>query len=150
VFLAELAPDGMSLLWPRVAVRKIDKNNPLLDDNDADGDGVPDDPGKPAVVLAAYLDPTPIASLLVDGMGMPKKTATPVTQLSLVVLPQALDATDPTAPKPLTTVPSGNYAITLVEPTGQTWRVPNELAPSIAPVVGFAAQDTQAFILQVQ
>jgi hypothetical protein len=148
VFLAQLADDGVSLAWPKVVVRKIDKDNPLLDENDLDKNGVPDDPTKPSVVLAAGFDPTPIITQLVDGMGMPKKTPTPVAQLTLIVRPQALDATDPAAPKMLASVPSGNYAITVIAPTGQTWRVPNELAPSIATTVGLPSIVTQAFILQ--
>jgi hypothetical protein len=148
VFLAQLAADGVSLEWPKVVVRKIDKDNPLLDENDLDKNGVPDDPTKPSVVLAAGFDPTPIILQLVDGMGMPKKTPTPVGELTLIVRPQALDANDPSAPKMLSSVPGGNYAITVINPTGQTWRVPNELAPAIAASAGLPPNDSQAFILQ--
>jgi len=150
VFLAQLADDGVSLAWPKVVVRKIDKDNPLLDENDLDKNGVPDDPTKPSVVLAAGFDPTPIILQLVDGMGMPKKTPTAVGELTLIVRSQALDATDPSAPKMLPSVPAGNYAITVIDPTGQTWRVPNELAPAIAPTAGLPAHDSQGFVLQVQ
>ena len=152
VFLAQLAPDGMSLLWPKVIVRKLadPAKSLLIDDNDLDNNGVPDDPSKGVIVLAAGFDPTAIAALLVDAMGMPKTTPTPVTSLTLVLQQQALDATDPAMPKPLPRASAtGTYSITLIEPTGQTWTVPNELAPPIATVVGLPALATQAFEVQV-
>jgi hypothetical protein len=150
VFLAQLTPNGTGLLWPKVVVRKLaDPRNPVIDDNDADKNGLPDDPGKGIVVLGAGFDPTDIFPQLVDGMGMPKPTPTPVGQLTLKIFPQAFDATDPKAPKALPAAPSGAYSITLIAPTGQTWRVPNELAPPVATVTGLPPFTSQAFIIQV-
>jgi hypothetical protein len=152
VFLAQLVPDGgAALQWPKVVVRKIadPTKSLLLDDNDLDKNGLPDNAGTPLIALGAGFDPTDIAPLLVDGLGQPNSTPTPVPQLKLVVQPEAFDVTDPESPRPLGPAPSGAYAITLIGPTGQTWRVPNELAPPVATQLGLPAVDSQAFILQV-
>lgn len=161
--------DGVPDLWPRVVVRKLsDGANPLLDENDLDKNGVLDEGGadyehqNPAngqtiapdgksdlVVLAAGIDPTDIAAQLVDGTGRPKPAPTPVTKLKLVIRPLALDATNPAAPVPLKTLPAGRYAIVLIQQTGQTWRVPNELSPGIAEGLGFPALASQAYVVQV-
>jgi hypothetical protein len=161
--------DGVPDLWPRVLVRKLsDGENPLLDENDLDKNGVVDAKGadydhlnpatgtvipadgKPdAVVLAAGFDPTELAPQLVDALGMVKPLPTPVTKLKLVLKPTALDISDPTAPQVLKSVPSGRYAITVVQLTGQTWRLPNELSPAIAPKFALPAFATQSFAITV-
>ena len=41
-----------------------------------------------------------------------------------------------------------DLAITLIAPTGQTWRVPNETSPSLT-TEGLPSLATQAFIIQV-
>jgi hypothetical protein len=46
-------------------------------------------------------------------------------------------------------VPSGRYSVTLVQFTGQTWRVPNELAPDLVPGAGLPSVDSQSFTLEV-
>ena len=46
-------------------------------------------------------------------------------------------------------MPSGRYAIDIIQFTGQTWRVPNELQLGVAKVVGFTEQTSQGFFLQV-
>jgi hypothetical protein len=162
--------DGVPEIWPRVIVRKLSDtaSNPLLDENDVDRNGVLDEGGvdyehlNPAngstipadgasdlVVLAAGFDPTDIAPLLVDSMGRPKPTATPVPKLKLVIRPTALDATVSTAPVPIKGLPSGRYAVVLIQQTGQTWRTPNELSPGIAEGLGFPAVASQAFTIVV-
>jgi len=144
VFLAQLAADGMTLEWPKVVVRKLaDPMKSLLaDDNDLDGDGVPDDPSKPVIVLKAALVP----GAMVPSMAAP----TPVTSVNLVLYPVALDATDPASPKLAPAgSESGAYSITLIAPTGQTWRVPNELAPPIASVAMLPSITTQQVVVQV-
>ncbi len=142
--------DGLPDTWPEVVVREIAPGaNVLLDDNDIDGNGVPDDPTKPITVIAAVVDPTPYMAQLLDGAGHVKTTPTVVTALNIVVDPLALDVTNPLAPKPLPSMPTGNYSITLIESTGQTWRVPNELDPPIAGQLNLPPVVSQAFILQV-
>ena len=193
--------DGVPDLWPKVLVRKLDATgaNPLLDENDLDHNGILDPPtdagfadyehvnpmtgmtippdGQPdEVVLAAGIDPTDLAPLLVDPMtGMVKQTPTPVTKLKLVIKPLAVDISqvgrlcplgtdaecgapntcDPTTkicsnpPLPLKTVPPGRYAVTVVQLTGQTWRLPNELSPPIAVNLGLPLVSTQSFVINV-
>lgn len=147
--------DGVPDMWPRVIVRKVNTDNPLLDENDLDKNGIIDaigadydhvNPmnglpipadGKPdAVVLAAGIDPTMLAPMLLDNMGHVKPQPTPVAQLSVVIRYLALDASDPTKPAPLAKVPGGKWAIYVIQETGQTWRVPNELMPGVALPLG--------------
>lgn len=153
--------DGIPEMWPRVVVRKIQQEgSPLIDENDLDKNGVVDasgesyehlvggDDGLPdVVVLAAGFDVTPIAASLVDAMGRVKTTPTPVPRLRLVLQPRAFDATTPTAPQPLRAVPIGRYAITVIQQTGQTWRVPNELGLEVP---GLPLVASQSFVVQVQ
>ncbi len=162
--------DGVPDFWPRVFVRKVSSASVLLDENDLDKNGVLDtgsgfadyahvDPmtgqvipadGKPdLVVLAAGFDFSSLLPQLLDADGKVKKTPTPVTSLSLVLKPLALDASDPSAPQVLATLPSGTYAVTVVQSTGQTWRVPNELSPDVAPNVGLPSVTSQSFVVTV-
>ena len=123
----------------------------------ADGttDNTPD-----AVLLAAGIVPdTSVLSVLVDGStGQPKcqmvnGVATwpvvPVNSLRLVVQSVALDVADPSRPVVLKGVPVGRYAMTLMQFTGQTWRMPNELQPLVAPGAGMPSVDSQAWYLDV-
>lgn len=156
--------DGVPELWPRVVVRKLaPERSPLLDENDLDKNGIVDaegtdyehadgtTDGKPdVVVLAAGFDPTEYAMQLVDAMGRVKQVATPVPRLKLVLRPRAFDASNPSAPQQLRTVPVGDYAITVIQQTGQTWRVPNELSPGIADAVGLPVVASQRFVVHVQ
>lgn len=149
--------DGVPDQWPRVIVRKIaDGDNVLLDDTGdyehvntmttqrVAPDGVPD-----VVVLAAGIDPTDNLPLLVDSMGAPKPQPVPVPKLKLVIRPAAVDASNPLQPVPLYTMPSGKYAIVVINPTGQTWRVPNELAPGLGSRLGLPELTSQGFLIQV-
>ena len=147
--------DGVPDQWPRVIVRKIaDGENLLADDQGdyahvvnmtpQDPDGVPD-----TVVLAAGIDPTENLPLLVDAMGRPRPAPVPVTKLKVVIRPIALDAANPLQPVPLVTMPPGRYALIVIAPTGQTWRVPNELAPGLATRFSLPEVATQGFIIQV-
>jgi hypothetical protein len=162
--------DGVPDFWPRVFVRKVSSASVLLDENDLDKNGVLDtDPGfadyehldpmtgqtipadgKPdLVVLAAGFDFKALLPQLLDADGKVKKSATPVGSLSLVINPLALDARDPAALQVLKTVPSGTYAVTVVQSTGQSWRVPNELSPDVAPNVGLPSVTSQSFVVTV-
>lgn len=165
--------DGVPDLWPKVLVRKlantVDGGNPLLDENDLDKNGVLDSSGedyehvnptngmtipadgKPdAIVLAAGIDPTELAPLLIDPMtGMVRPTPVPVGRLKLVLRPQAVDISNPLAPQPLKAMPKGRYAITLVQISGQTWRLPNELQPGIAQKFALPVVSSQAFVIEV-
>jgi hypothetical protein len=156
-------------LWPRVVVRKLvdaqglTGKQWLADENDLDRDGVLDAEGTDytradgtsdglpdQVVLAAMLAPDPA---LLDALrkpdGTPRMEAVPVPSLGVLVMPRALDARDPRNPVPLRSVPSGRYAVTLVQFTGQTWRVPNELSPTLAPGDGLPPVESQSFVLEV-
>lgn len=164
--------DGVPELWPRVVVRKLANEaagvNPLADENDLDRNGVIDETGIdydhlnpmtgatiPAdgvpdlVVLAAGINVTEVAPMLVDAMGRAKPTPTPLTRLPIVIRPTALDATDSRRPAPIKGVPEGRYAITVIQQTGQTWRVPNELQDTLATRFGLPVVSSQTFVVRV-
>ncbi len=164
--------DGVPDFWPKVLVRKLTDApgvSDLLDENDLDKNGiidatgadyehvnpangltVPPD-GKPdAVVLAAGFDPTDFLPLLIDPATMkPRLTPVPVAKLKLVLRPQAFDISNPASPQPLKAMPKGKYAITVVQLTGQTWRVPNELKPGVAERFDLPAVSSQSFVIEV-
>jgi len=153
--------DGVPEVWPRVVVRKVrQEGSPLIDENDLDKNGVVDATGEDyehatappdglpdVVVLAAGFDVREYAMQLVDSMGRVKTTPTPVPKLKLVLQPRAFDASTPTAPQLLKAVPIGRYAITVIQQTGQTWRVPNELGLEVP---GLPLVASQGFVVQVQ
>ncbi|MDP1826408.1 MAG: hypothetical protein Q8L48_24280 [Archangium sp.] len=153
--------DGVPEVWPRVVVRKLPlEKSPLLDENDLDKNGIVDaegedyehanaeKDGKPdVVVLAAGFDVTEYAASLVDAMGRVKATPTIVPKLRLVLQPRAFDVSAPTSPQLLRGVPVGRYAITVIQLTGQTWRVPNELGLDVP---GLPLIASQSFVVQVQ
>lgn len=123
-------------------------------------DGTPADTAPDAVLLSAGLRPDAgILSILVDGStGQPKcqmvnGTATwpvaPVNALQLVVQSVALDVADPSKPVRLNGVPLGRYAMTVMQFTGQTWRMPNELQPLVAAGAGLPEVSSQAWYLDV-
>lgn len=162
--------DSQPDLWPRVLVRKLTdlpgltEAQKLADENDLDRDGVLDAVGADylraaegtsdglpdQVVLAAALAPDPaLLDALRNPDGTPRMQPVPVPSLGVVVLPQALDVRDPRNRVALKSVPSGRYAVTLVQFTGQTWRVPNELSPPLAPEEGLPAVESQSFVLEV-
>jgi hypothetical protein len=155
--------DGIGDFYPKVYVRKLaDTTPPLLDENDLDKNGILDSGGKDyehasapadgapdAVVLAAGFDPTDVVPVLTLPGGGPRMDPVPLSKLKLIIRPIALDASKPGAPTPLKTVPSGRYAITIVQFTGQTWRVPNELQPGVAPALGLPGFDSQQFFVDV-
>ncbi|NVJ10679.1 hypothetical protein HUW63_36420 [Myxococcus sp. AM001] len=156
--------DGVPDLWPRVVVRKLanDASN-LVDENDLDRDGVPDAlgvdyaradtgalDGQPdVVVLAAGLVPDGPIAALTDENGNPRMEGAIIPELQVVVRPQALDVRVPENPVPLLALPRGRYAVVLIQPSGQTWRVPNELAPALASGLGLPAVESQAFFLEI-
>jgi hypothetical protein len=72
-----------------------------------------------------------------------------VTELTVGLRPIALDARNPAAPVTLKNVPPGRYGITVVQSTGQVWRVPNELSPMIDDV-GLPRIEGQGFSFQVR
>lgn len=125
----------------------------------ADGsmDGTPD-----AVVLAAGLVPdSSVLAQLVDGTtgqprctrsgsGAPQWPVATVNSLRLAVQSVALDASDPSAPVRLAGAPPGKYSLTLMQFTGQTWRLPNELQPAVAASAGLPQTASQGWFLDVQ
>lgn len=162
--------DGTPDFWPRVVVRKLadDAPSPLLDENDLDKNGVLDDEGvdyehvnpntgdtipkdgKPdLVVLAAGFNFASLVPQLVDGTGRPNPNPLPVTRLELQVLPRALDVSNPAQPGVLKALPFGRYAVTVIQYTGQTWRVPNELSPGLGEAVGLPSLAAQSFVIEV-
>jgi hypothetical protein len=162
--------DGQWDLTPRVVLRKLADGSGLTgaqrlaDENDLDrnglldtegveyprADGAPSDGLPDAVVLAAMLAPDPA---LMDALrkpdGTPRMDPVPVASLGVLVRPLALDVRSPGVRVPLKSVPPGRYALTLVQFTGQTWRVPNELSPDLASERGLPSVDSQAFVLEI-
>ncbi|MBL8954656.1 MAG: hypothetical protein JNK82_28015 [Myxococcaceae bacterium] len=147
--------DGAPDMWPRVILRKVNDENPLLDDSGdydhvsgttrLDPDGVPD-----VVVLAGAIDPTELLPALIDPTTMrPRPAPVPVTKLKIRVRPRAFDVANPNQPVQLLNLPTGRYAIVLIAPTGQTWRVPNELAPGLASRLGLPEVASQGLVIQV-
>ncbi|MCE9671941.1 hypothetical protein LY474_29465 [Myxococcus stipitatus] len=154
--------DGVPDVWPRVVVRKLANTPGLLEDNDLDRNGILDADGidytyadgsrdgqPDLVVLAAGLNMDPIIQALTDENGAPRMTPVVMPELQVAVLARALDARDPAAPVPLEGLPQGRYSVVLIQSTGQTWRVPNELAPDFAPAAGLSPVESQAFTLEV-
>lgn len=153
--------DGIPEVWPRVVVRKIQQEgSALIDENDLDKNGIVDADGEDyehangetdgepdVVVLAAGFDVSEYAPMLFDSMGRAKAAPTVLLRLKLVLQPRAFDASNPTAPQVLRAVPIGRYAITVIQQTGQTWRVPNELGLGVP---GLPLLASQAFVIQVQ
>jgi hypothetical protein len=74
--------------------------------------------------------------------------ALPIPSLQLIIQPAALDASY-SPPVPLKTLPRGRYAIILMSFTGQTWRVPNELAPGVAEAAGLPVVPGQDFYIDL-
>ncbi len=160
--------DGIPEVWPRVIVRKIQAEGiALIDENDLDKNGIvdpknevsrsyvhmdgTDDEQPDVVVLAAGFDVSALASQLVDSMGRVKPTPILVPKLRLVLRPLALDVSTPSAPQPLRAAPIGRYAITVIQLTGQTWRVPNELGlEGEEAIPGLPLVASQKFVVQVQ
>ncbi|PTL83997.1 hypothetical protein [Vitiosangium sp. GDMCC 1.1324] len=157
--------DGEPDLWPRVLVRKLAEGQALTptqrlltDENDLNRDGVLDTEGTDYIRADGKSDGLPDQVVLVakivqepalmDALRSNNGTAV-VSSLGVQVLPQALDARDPRNPVALRSVPSGRYAVTLVHFTGQTWRVPNELAPTLASEHGLPSVESQSFVLEV-
>ncbi|WP_224367714.1 hypothetical protein [Hyalangium versicolor] len=156
--------DGVPDLWPRIIVRKLaDSGTGITDENDLDNDGqldaegmdyahanAPADGQPDLVVLAAGVAPedTLLQSLYADGQPLMDKVI-PVPELTVAVRPLALDARNPSAPAPLQKMPSGRYSVTALQYTGQVWRVPNELSPTLAGALGLPAVEGQGQTLQV-
>jgi hypothetical protein len=86
----------------------------------------PTNPAQLAVPLQIY------AQLAEPDGGPDMNKVLQMTTLPMVILPEALDAADPTQPQPLTAMPPGRYAVIVEQYTGQTWRLPNELQPAVA------------------
>lgn len=161
--------DGQPDLWPRLLVRKLSDapgltgTKQLADENDLNRDGVLDAEGvdyprsdgtsdglPDQVVLAAALVPdTTLQDALRNADGTPRMEAVVVPSLGIAVLPRAYDMRDPSLPALLRSVPSGRYSVTLVQFTGQTWRLPNELSPALASGAGLPPVDSQSFVLEV-
>lgn len=161
--------DGVPDFWPRVVVRKMAEDASVVtDENDLDRDGIIDATGadyehvdgagatipadgKPdVVVLAAGFDFMEHLPTLIDGAGKPKATPTPLTKLKLAIQLRALDVSNPAAPQVLKGVPPGRYAVTVIQSTGQTWRVPNELSPGFDARAGLPTVASQGFVIQVR
>jgi hypothetical protein len=156
--------DGAPDLWPRIVVRKLaDNGTGLLDENDLDNNGVldaqgvdyvhettPQDGQPDLVVLATGILADTLPAGLYDTEGRPIMSAVlPVTELTLGLRPIAIDVRNPANPARLKSLPPGRYGVTVVQSTGQVWRVPNELSPT-SDDVGLPRVDGQGFSFQVR
>lgn len=127
--------DGVFDFWPRVVVRKI-ADDSLLSDQ--------------AIALEAGFDFSGILGKLTDANGKVMPAPSRETELTLVIKRRAFDISDPAHPVALDAPPAGRYSITVIESTGQTWRVPNELAPALAEPLGLPAVEYQDFAIEVR
>jgi hypothetical protein len=156
--------DGAPDLWPRIVVRKLaDNGTGLQDENDLDNNGVldaqgmdyahedsPQDGQPDLVVLATGILADTLPPGLYDTEGRPIMSAVlPVTELTLGLRPIAIDVRNPANPARLKSLPPGRYGVTVVQSTGQVWRVPNELSPT-SDDVGLPRVDGQGFSFQVR
>ena len=66
-----------------------------------------------------------------------------------MIQPRAFDISNPAAPQLIKGLPSGKYAITVVQLSGQTWRLPNELTTGIAERFTLPVVPTQGFYIEV-
>jgi len=136
--------DGVVDVYPKIRVRKLADRTPVFwDEHDLNRDGKTEPEGSPVVILPAKLDPSTVLPLLSQPQPVP------VSSLRILIEPRALDVQDPANPVELPQLPSGRYAITVIQFTGQTWRVPNELQPSMAVGLGFEPLASQQFFLEV-
>jgi hypothetical protein len=88
-------------------------------------DGQPD-----LVVLSASINTDTLPAGLYDTENRPLMNAVlQVTELTVGMRPVAVDARNPANLVILRGVPPGRYGVTVVQSTGQVWRVPNELSP---------------------
>jgi hypothetical protein len=156
--------DGIPEFWPKVLVRKLAAGKgPTVDENDLDRNGILDtadfvdydhsdasaDGKADLVALEAQFDVSEHAPAFKDaGTGAWLLLTLPVQKLKLVVVPSAVDLSTPT-PGRLKSLPSGSYSVTLIQFTGQTWRLPNELSRPVAEAVGLPPVDSQGFTVQV-
>jgi hypothetical protein len=158
--------DGAPDVWPRVVVRKLSSDKsavPLLtDENDLDRNGILDAEGTSYTALDGSTDATPDLVVMAAGYpaslytalnnedGTPKKNPdgsfaiVPMPTLTVAIRSLALNAASG-RPVPLASVPVGAYSVLLMQFTGQTWKVPNELAPELAGNLGFPSVATQNF-----
>ena len=160
--------DGAPDFWPKVLVRKLDTSSPLSTNlveeastryERADG-SAPPATGVDVPVIAAGIVPQPIVAALTNpDTGQPRRDATgafatvPVDTLKIALQPFALDISNPAVPTRLKGVPPGRYAIIVLNLTGQSWRVPNELQPATATAFGgqekLPPTESQAFVIDV-
>ncbi|WP_224247221.1 hypothetical protein [Hyalangium gracile] len=157
--------DGVPDLWPRIVVRKLaDGGSGLTDENDVDNNGELDTEGEDyaqfltgqpdgqpdLVVLSAGIVHDALPPGLYDAENRPRMDAVlPLNELTVAVRPIALDARNPSAPAQLQKMPSGRYAVIVIQSTGQVWRVPNELSPGLAEALGLPPVAGQGQVLQV-
>ncbi|HET9450228.1 MAG TPA: hypothetical protein VFO83_05075 [Aggregicoccus sp.] len=163
--------DGAPDVWPRVIVRKLSSDPRavpgLTDENDLDRNGILDAEGTEyeslagtdslpdLVVMAAGLVPQPLYAALNNADGTPKRNpdgslaVAMVPSLTVAIQPMALNAASATGPVPLKAVPVGAYSVMLMQFTGQTWKVPNELAPGLSQNLGFPTVESQGFAYEV-
>ena len=155
------------VVYPQVVVRKLAEGKGaqepldpqrLLDENDLDrngildakgvdytGDGVPD-----RLVILATLDLDTDTKEKLKTPGHPDCRDHPEGPPAAGAT--ATDALPGSKPTPVTPVPSGRYSITLVQSTGQTWRVPNDYIAISPPTdaASLAVAQTQTYVIEVK
>jgi hypothetical protein len=155
--------DGIPDLWPKVIARKVSEADPTFLKDETTGsyvraDGTPPPASTQQVVLGAALVPQPLIAALTDPKtGAPLRDASgalltvPMGSLKVVLTNAAYDISNRSMPPvKLASVPSGHYALYLINPTGQTWRLPNELQRGTAPGLKLPVVDSQDFVITVQ
>ncbi len=149
--LSAQAPSAIELVSRPIVAPFIAQAQPVFLARlvDQDGDGAADlgPDGRPffwprvsvqkvddtSVTIAAHVDLTTLMAQLLDGSGRVKAAPTPLHSLPLII---------EAAPV------KGRYALTVIQETGQTWRLPNELAPGVAEPLGLTPVPSQGAVLQ--
>jgi uncharacterized protein (DUF2141 family) len=113
---ADADSDGLPDLWPRILVVKL---------SDADASGLTLDPA--TTLIPAAVDPTKfVYGLGACSSGQVLSSPEVDVLLSPVAVQPQADGTFKQLP-----IPAGRYGLVAIDRAGQTWRIPNELQPSL-------------------
>lgn len=140
----DLNGDGLPDLWPQAFLRFVAKHGQTVPRDDAGVAG--------EVVIPLLANPVPFITALGDNPS--GELGTSSLQLFVVPQAQAVFAGDRApdggvATSPLPAIPVGSYELWLLDKTGQSWRVPNDLGTQGSELFGgdFSAQAVRVTVV---